>query len=124
MSDLQSRKAGLNSGPPCKISLLFLPTKWRLVKNKLIDTLPLPSNRGVVMRKFQAFVAASLMMAISSPAAAQLVTNGSFETGDFTGWTVNAGATFVASGGFDGYPAEDGNYFAALGNVGGIGTVS
>lgn len=76
------------------------------------------------MRRFQAFIAASILTVIASPAAAQLVTNGSFETGDLSGWTVNASATFASTGGFDGYGPEDGSSFAALGNVGGIGTLS
>ncbi|HEY1929405.1 MAG TPA: PEPxxWA-CTERM sorting domain-containing protein [Caulobacteraceae bacterium] len=56
--------------------------------------------------------------------AAQYIDNGSFETGDFTGWTTsNLNATLVASAGFDGWPAE-GNFFAALGNVGSDGVLS
>jgi len=59
----------------------------------------------------------------SAPAAAQnLVQNGSFETGDFTDWSVGdsefelveaSGATLDGGGS---YSAEDGNYYAALGS--------
>jgi hypothetical protein len=64
------------------------------------------------------------MLALSaSPAAAQ-VTNGGFETGDFTGWTVNSGFTTVEGAGYQGYSPEEGSYFAALGNVDFPGTVS
>lgn len=56
-----------------------------------------------------------------------LLTNGSFETGDFTGWTQggNTGYTGVTtvSGDF-GYAAEDGTYFAYLGPEGSDGTLS
>jgi hypothetical protein len=67
-------------------------------------------------------------------ASADLVTNGDFETGDFTGWTVNPnpGYNFVyvsGNGLVDQVTinANTGSYFAALGyNTGitGIGTVS
>ena len=59
--------------------------------------------------------------------AANLITNGSFETGDFTGWTLGGnldGNTFVAASGFDGITAEDGDYYAALGAIGADATVS
>ena len=56
------------------------------------------------------------LLGIASVANAQnLVTNPSFETGDFTGYSVSANATFVASSGFDGITAQDGNFFAAFG---------
>ena len=74
------------------------------------------------------FLLLSISLAIASvPALADsnLITNGGFETGDFTGWTVNAGATAVqASGGLGGYSANTGTYYAALGSVGGDGTLS
>ena len=53
-----------------------------------------------------------------------LVVNPGFETGDFTGWTVNAGATGVVGPGFDGWNPHSGDFFAALGPVGGDGTMS
>jgi len=53
----------------------------------------------------------------SAPAAAQnLVQNGSFETGDYTGWTIS-GATnddIVTTSGTFVYNPEDGNYYANL----------
>jgi Protein of unknown function (DUF642) len=67
-----------------------------------------------------------LLAGVTAEARADLIlTNGSFETGDFSGWTVSAGATGVSlSGGPGGYAPEDGNYYAYLGNVGGLGTIS
>jgi hypothetical protein len=52
-------------------------------------------------------------------ASAGLITNGGFETGDFTGWTQfgNTGATGVGSGGHSGSYQGD---FGAVGSMGGI----
>jgi hypothetical protein len=63
-------------------------------------------------------VASSFAILQSAPAqAANLVSNGDFETGDFTGWTVNANSTGVGSG-------ANGTNTAFLGNVGGLGSLS
>ncbi len=62
----------------------------------------------------------------SAPAhAGNIVVNGGFEAGDFAGWTVNDPTlgTFVSSA-FDGYVPNSGQYFAALGTSGLLGTVS
>lgn len=77
------------------------------------------------MRKFCVLAAAAAAIVAASPAAAQQVTNGSFETGDFSGWSVaNGNATYVEPAGFDSYPAQQGAYFAALGNVNAVATIS
>jgi len=65
----------------------------------------------------------------SAPAtfAQNLLTNGSFETADFTGWSTggNFEATGVTSGAFYDYTgAQDGIYYAYLGPVGSDGTLS
>ena len=74
---------------------------------------------------FAAAVAAAALIAGGSHAAGNLLINGSFETGDFTGWsTSNLNNTGVTTSGFDGWPPEDGNYFAYLGNVGSDGLIS
>jgi hypothetical protein len=59
--------------------------------------------------------------------AQNLLSNGSFETGDFTGWTTggNFGDTFVESSPFYQYTAaQDGSFYAVLGPVGSDGTLS
>src|SRR6266478_615331 len=68
-----------------------------------------------------------LAVAISLPAhAVELVTNGSFETGDFTGWTLtgNTGFTGVECPGAPFAGPGDGNCDAFLGPVGSNGTLS
>jgi hypothetical protein len=71
---------------------------------------------------------AVMVLGIATPASAwggNLVTNGSFETGDFTGWTL-----FGPSGGravqesFLSILPEDGSYQAVFGYVGGLNGVS
>jgi hypothetical protein len=63
---------------------------------------------------------------ISGPAHAQLVTNGSFETGDFTGWTLagNTGFSGVECPGVGFAGPGDGACDAFLGPVGAQGTLS
>ncbi len=75
-------------------------------------------------------VALALAFALNAPktfASSNLVTNGSFETGDFTGWTTggNFEDTEVVTGAFYDYTgAEDGTYYAVMGPVGSDGTLS
>ncbi len=59
-------------------------------------------------------------------AHANLLTNGGFETGNFTGWTVtdSSNYTTVASTGAFGYNSQSGNYFASLGATPNPGTVT
>jgi hypothetical protein len=69
-----------------------------------------------------AMVAASLFLMISfnaTPSSAlNLVNNGGFETGDFTGWTTNG--PYISVGG----NAFEGSYAANLGTSGGLGYLS
>jgi hypothetical protein len=74
-----------------------------------------------------ATVATLVLGAGGASAGANLLTNGSFETGNFSGWTQggNEGFTSVISccdAGVTG--AEDGTYYASLGPVGSDGTLS
>jgi hypothetical protein len=73
------------------------------------------------IRHWVVIVALVLALGTVGQAAFADINNGSFETGDFTGWTVtgNDGNTFVCSTVCLGYTAEDGNYLAAMGTVGG-----
>ena len=77
-----------------------------------------------------AVVALVAVLLVGAPTAFanNLLTNGSFQNGDFSGWTTggNFGDTFVENGSFSYYPGDqDGDgYWAALGPVGTDGTLS
>ena len=65
-----------------------------------------------------AVAAAVVVLGISfgiAPAKADLITNGGFESGDFTGWNLNATFTSVLATGFIGN-AHSGLFFAGLGD--------
>jgi hypothetical protein len=76
------------------------------------------------MRPF-VLLAAFATVAVAPAFADNLLTNGSFETGDFTGWGLygNTGFTGVTNN-FDGVNPEDGNYQAYFGAVGSTGTLT
>jgi MYXO-CTERM domain-containing protein len=61
--------------------------------------------------------------AISANAAGNLLVNGSFETGDFTGWTQSGNLGYTGVYYAPGY-AEDGNYYVDEGPVGSDGFIS
>lgn len=68
-----------------------------------------------------------ICLSASTTFAQNLVNNGSFETGDFTGWTTGGNFEFtqVVSGPFSAYSgAEDGNFYVTMGPVGADGTLS
>ena len=65
-----------------------------------------------------AFAAATVAVPAS---AAELVNNGGFETGDFTGWVLGGNTGFT---GVDAFSANTGNFGAFLGPVGSIGTLT
>ena len=67
---------------------------------------------------------AVLLVGAPTALATNLVTNGSFETGDFTGWS-QSGLEGVVSGPFYVYSgAEDGTFYSIWGNVGSDGQIS
>ena len=88
------------------------------------------------LNHFAAAVAVAAVAAGGAQASGNLLVNGDFETGDFSGWTVtppggggvSGGNSHVAANGFvhNGvtYNAESGTYFAALGANGSDATLS
>jgi hypothetical protein len=74
------------------------------------------------MQRKNWILGAILALALTTVAPAVFadgVTNGSFETGDFTGWTLGGNTGFTGvSGNFGGIDPEDGSYQAFLGSVG------
>ena len=69
----------------------------------------------------------TLLMCAPMAFGQNLLSNGGFETGDFTGWTTggNFEDTEVVSGAFYEYSgAQEGNFYAVLGPVGSDGTLS
>jgi hypothetical protein len=84
-------------------------------------------NRSIKMVLTAIVAAMGLAVGFSGPAhAAELVTNGSFETGDFTGWTLsgNTGFSGVECPGVGFAGPGDGACDAFLGPVGSNGTLS
>ena len=79
------------------------------------------NNRGNYIMKKRNLLTALLLLAATN-AHANLITNGGFETGDFTGWTQggNTGHTGVTGGSY----AHSGSSGAFLGPIGSDGFIS
>ena len=74
---------------------------------------------------FLACAALALTLGTSQVQAAELVTNGGFETGDFTGFTRTGNQGFTGvSGAFSGTNPYEGNFQGYFGAVGSAGTIS
>jgi PEP-CTERM motif len=71
-------------------------------------------------------VAVLIVAAPMAFASANLLTNGSFETGDFSGWNATDGSLeLVVNGSFAAYSgAEDGVFYSVWGNIGADGVIS
>ena len=72
-------------------------------------------------RKLLIFAVATLLSCASTTYGQNLLTNGGFETGEFTGWVTGSNFEFtqVVSGPFYVYNgAQEGQYYATLGPVG------
>ena len=73
------------------------------------------------MRGFR-YVLAAAAVSVSMPSmAASIVTNGGFETGDFTGWTQFGNTSFTSV--FNSGGASEGIYSAAFGPIGSTGGI-
>lgn len=79
------------------------------------------------MRKLALGMAMAALVVSASAAHADLLTNGSFESGDFTGWTEGGNFEFsqVATGPFYDYAgAQDGAFYGTFGPVGSDASLS
>jgi hypothetical protein len=79
------------------------------------------------VRTLLAIVAVTVLLCAPAAFSQNLLTNGGFETGDFTGWTTggNFEDTEVVSGAFYDYTgAQEGSFYAVLGPVSSDGTLS
>jgi hypothetical protein len=70
-------------------------------------------------------VGAGLFLGAGGQLRADLIVNGGFETGDFTGWTTNSAASLaVEPNGHLGIPSHSGNYYANFGTSNTLGVIS
>jgi hypothetical protein len=69
-------------------------------------------------RLIAGFAVCVLILGGSGRAQADLIVNGGFETGDFTGWTFNTPPGFlVEPSGYGGIPSNNGNYHVNFGST-------
>ena len=76
------------------------------------------------MRVFTISAIAGLFLAAAAANATPILVNGSFETGDFTGWTLGGNTDFTGVASSFGPTPQDGIYDANFGPVGSDGFLS
>jgi hypothetical protein len=74
---------------------------------------------GLKMSRVRGFLLTLLLLSATGPARGDFITNGGFETGDFTGWTLSSGTAVVS-----GAAAHTGNFGAMLTTSGAEGSLS
>lgn len=69
------------------------------------------------MKKFSLVLALAVTVLFAQTAFADLVTNGGFEDGDFTGWTPSGDSTWAFVDNIEYYPPHSGTYAATFGSI-------
>ena len=91
-----------------------------LAENQAVSKQTVFSATGrisLMKRWITGFAVCVLILGASRQASADLIVNGGFETGDFSGWTANVESSFVVeNSGHAGIPSHSGNYHVNFGS--------